>query len=305
MPAKTIRGEAPGAVLGVLPVAQISEIESNFVLCAFGFCCQARFNVPRGSHIKYQRVLKYMLTLNTDVAFRDVRGTISLLVPCQLPHHELCVAPLSCCFTSQWELFLHHFGPFEDCLHKVRQCFASVARFVRLLVLPFRMMTLGCVLHVQMVACFFSGDDLALAPWFHGPISRARAQTLLHAGVHASRTGHFLVRFSGACPECFTLSYLCQAQNAQRVVMRNVLLYNLGKVRVCACSLLRSWCCVASSLTCAASAPLLNQAGYSVFHTASPDRCFPSVQAFVAANSAKLGLPVRSSLARCCDALLS
>ena len=134
--------------------------------------------------------------------------------------------------------------------------------------------------------CFFKGEHFELVKWFHGPISRARAQTLLHAGEHASKPGHFLVRFSEKCPELFTLSYLASANG--RVVMRNVLVYNLGRV-----------CSVRVGRACASSGRVtlflraLGQHGYSVYQTAaSPDRCFPCFASFVEANRAKLSFPV-------------
>lgn len=83
-------------------------------------------------------------------------------------------------------------------------------------------------LPLQAVDSFFSGPYLEIAPWFHGPISRGRAYSLLQTGAHANEAGHFLVRFSERCPQHFTLSYL--TDDGGSVIMKNVLIYNLGEV---------------------------------------------------------------------------
>lgn len=163
------------------------------------------------------------------------------------------------CGCRQWELFLHRFGPFNSCLKRVRarwlrgysstvrvgthacgiravhwragelRARASVSACARALDLRACALTPVLGTGTQATDSFFNGPKLELVPWFHGPISRARAQTVLHTGPKGGSPGHFLVRFSEKCPEYFTLSYLAPAPTG--TVMRNVLVYNLGEVR--------------------------------------------------------------------------
>ena len=116
----------------------------------------------------------------TSIPVADLIGSLlqcqNIVLP-QMPpkmiavYLTMCLEGKAVIELKEWERFLVRFGPFRISVSKAVQCFQ---------------------------------ERDAIAPWFHGLITRAEAE----AALHQTDDGTFLVRFSETQPDKFSLSYM-------------------------------------------------------------------------------------------------
>lgn len=119
--------------------------------------------------------------------------TFALALTCVQSRVRVCMLALDNLSTSQWELFLRRFGPFEVCLHKA----------------------LDSVFDADAA----SATGRAVLPWFHGATERAATERVLRS----ASAGHFLVRWSATFPDAFLLVYVRRGGGPR---LKHRLLYN-------------------------------------------------------------------------------